>query len=126
MPNIGKTTTLNLVWNKLCNNGGTSTNRQSIGGNPNDFSDIVLYKRKKVAFYTMGDYSNLLANAIYQYDRQNCDDLICALSINTPKIRANNAISRYNCIRINKKLASGKVSIQQANDTNAQAIFMLI
>lgn len=43
MPNTEKTSTLNLVYDMLVTNGGgVSTNRQPLGGNQSDFSDIVV------------------------------------------------------------------------------------
>ncbi len=83
MPNTGKTRTLNLVYDMLVpNGGGVSTNRQPLGGDPRDFSDIVIRGTQRIAFYSMGDYSTYLANAIYDYDRQGCDVLV---SPTTPK-----------------------------------------
>jgi hypothetical protein len=101
MPNTGKTRTLNLVYEMLVpNGGGVSTNRKVIG-NPveNDFSDIVIRGNQRIAFFTMGDYSTFLANAIYDYDQQGCDVLICALSTNTAKIRATDALHYFNATR---------------------------
>ena len=59
IPNTGKTRTLNLVYDMLVpNGGGVSTNRQVIGNLiQNDFSDIEIRGIKRIAFYTMGDYS---------------------------------------------------------------------
>ena len=127
MPNTGKTITLGLVYDLLLKNGGSSTNRQGIG-NPaqNDFSDIVVRGNQRIAFYTMGDYSTYLANAIYDYDRQNCDVLVCALSTNTAKVRANNALNHYNATRMNKVIANTQLTDKQANNTDAQTIFNLI
>lgn len=127
MPNTGKTITLNLVYDTVLQNGGVSTNRQVIG-NPtqNDFSDIVLRGNQRIAFFTMGDYSTYLANAIYDYDHQNCDVLVCALSTNTAKVRANNALNKYNATRINKTIAPNATSELATNTADAQTIFNLI
>lgn len=124
MSDTGKTSTLNLVYNMLVpNGGGISTNRQSLGGDPNDFSDIVIRDNQRIAFYTMGDYSTYLANAIYDYDRQNCDILVCALSTNTAKARANNALDQFNATRINKTIASNRNNPTSENAADAQTIF---
>jgi GTPase SAR1 family protein len=128
MPNTGKTSTLNLVYDMLVpNGGGVSTNRQIIG-NPaqNDFSDIVIRGTQRIAFFTMGDYSKALADAINEYDRQGCDVLVCALSTNTPKVRANNALERYNTTRINKTIAPNAIAELATNTADAQTIFNLI
>lgn len=128
MPNTGKTSTLNLVYDLLVpNGGGVSTNRQVIG-NPkqNDFSDIVVRGTQRIAFFTMGDYSTYLANAIYDYDRQGCDVLVCALSTNTAKVRANNALNQFNATRINKTIAPNATAELATNKADAQTIFNLI
>lgn len=127
LPNTGKTRTLNLVYNLLVpNGGGVSTNRQPLGGDPSDFSDIVVRGTQRIAFFTMGDYSTYLANAIYDYDRQNCDVLICALSTNTAKVRANNALNQFNATRINKNVAPNPTAELASNTADAQTIFNLI
>lgn len=127
MPNTGKTSTLNLVYNMLVpNGGGVSTNRQPLGGDPGDFSDIVVRGTQRIAFFTMGDYSTYLANAIYDYDRQGCDVLVCALSTNNAKIRANNALNQFNTTRINKTIAPNATAELATNTADAQTIFNLI
>jgi hypothetical protein len=128
MPNIGKTRTLNLVYDMLVapNGTGISTNRQPLGGDPNDFLDIVIRGNQRIAFYTMGDYSTYLSTAIYNYERQHCDAMVCALSTNTAKVRANNAINQFNNTRINKAVANNQVTEQKANITDAQTVLNLI
>lgn len=127
MPDTGKTTTLNLVYGMLVpNGGGVSTNRQPLGGDPNDFSDIVVRGTQRIAFYTMGDYSTYLANAIYNYDRQGCDVLICALSTNSVKVRANKALNQFAATRINKTPAPNVTAKLQLNTADAQTIYNLI
>lgn len=128
MPNTGKTKTLNLVYDMLITNGGgVSTNRQVIG-NPrqNDFKDIVIRGTKRIAFYTMGDYSTYLSNAIYDYNIQGCDVLVCALSTNNPKVRANNTLNQFNTTRINKTIAPNANAELATNTANALTIFNLI
>ena len=127
MRNTGKTSTLNLVYDLLVSNGGgVSNNRQPLGGDPNDFSDIVVRGTQRIAFFTMGDYSTYLVNAIYDYDRQSCDVLVCALSTNTAKVRANNALNQFNATRINKTIAPNATAELATNTTDAQTIFNLI
>jgi len=125
MPSKGKTTTLGILWNLITSNGGNSTNRKSLNTS-NDFSDIVIINNQRVAFYTMGDYSNSLANAIYDYANQGCDILVCALSTNNSKVRANNAVNQFNTTRRNKTIASAQTTEKQANATDAQWILNLI
>ncbi len=127
MPDTGKTQTLNLVYDLLVpNGGGVSTNQQPLGSDPRDFSDIVIRGTQRIAFYTMGDYSTYLANAIYDYDRQGCDVLVCALSTNTAKVRANNALNQFNATRINKTVAPNATAELATNTADAQTIFNLI
>lgn len=128
IPSSGKTGTLNLVYDMLIPPQGNavSTNRQPLGGNSRDFSDIVIRGTQRIAFYTMGDYSTYLANAIYDYDRQNCDVLVCALSTNTAKVRANNALNQFNTTRINKTIAPNVSAQLVINTADAQTIFNLI
>jgi hypothetical protein len=127
MPNTGKTRTLNLVYDMLVpNGGGVSTNRQPLGGDPRDFSDIVVRGNQRIAFFTMGDYSTYLANAIYDYDRQSCDVLVCALSTNTAKVRANNTLNQFNATRINKTIAPNPTAELAINTADAQTLFNLI
>jgi hypothetical protein len=127
MPNKGKTTTLNKAWDILCKeNGGNSTNRKQLGGDRNDFSDIVIFNEQCIAFFTMGDYSTALARAINNYLNQGCDVLIYALNINTLKVRANNAINQFPNARIDKLLSNNTLTEEQANESDARRIFNLL
>jgi hypothetical protein len=77
--NRGKTCTLYLVHEKLILHGGKVSNHKHIGDiDQRDFSDVVTYKRKKIAVFTMGDLEDKLCNAIKSYKRKKCDFLICA------------------------------------------------
>lgn len=127
LPYKGKTTTIGLVYDLVINGGGVSTNKKLLGADPNDFSDVVInYKNKEIAFYSMGDVSTALSKAIYQYDKQGCDLIICALSTGTPKIRANNALNKYRTIRLNKTVSSIKSLEISSNKSDAQQIFSII
>lgn len=128
MPNTGKTRTIDLVWEELTKTGGVgiSTNRK-VEGNPveNDFSDIVMIGNRKIAFFSMGDYSNYLSEAIYYYLYQGCDMLICALSTNSLKQNANKALNKYNAIRIDKTVDYTNTQVA-TNIADAQAILKMI
>ena len=126
LSNTGKTTTINLVYNMVLQQGGMTTQKQPLGGDPNDFLDRVLWKNIKIVFFSMGDNSTALANAIYNYREQNCDLMICSLSIGTPKIRANNALNSFNATRINKTIDSQTNLEINANINDAQTILNLI
>lgn len=126
MPSNGKTTTINIVWDLLIKNGGKSLNKHSYGGDQNDFIDTVLWKSQKIGLLSMGDTSTLIAKEIRNFDSQNCDVVVCALSINNEKVRANNAINMYNNTRINKTVAQDKINESAANIADAQTIYNLI
>lgn len=129
MPNKGKTNTIWLVRDLLLNNGGIPIPNefQFFGTNQiyykDDFKDIFDYNGMKVALYSAGDYSTCLANAIYDYDRQNCDVLVCVISTNTAKVRANNALNQFNTTRINKTIAPNRNNPTAENTADAQIIF---
>jgi thymidylate kinase len=126
MPNTGKTTTINFVWDVLCANGAISTNRQPYGGDPNDFIDTVLWNNLRIGILSMGDMSTYIAKEIKNFNNQECDVVICALSINDRKVIANNTINSFTNTRIDKTIANVQLSEQQANTTDAQTICNLI
>lgn len=127
MPSTGKTSSLNLVSDLLLQSTGISTNRQIIGNSvQNDFSDIIQWNNLRIAFFTMGDYSTYLANAIYDYNNQNCDVMVCALSTNTAKVRANNALNNFNATSIDKTIAPNQNAEIAINTADAQTIFNLL
>lgn len=125
-PNKGKTTTINLVWDMLRDIGGTSTNRQPYGGDPNDFIDTVLWNNLKIGILSMGDTSTYIANEIWNFNSQKCDVVICALSTNNAKVRANKALNKFNATRINKTIAPNVTAELATNTADAQTIFNLI
>jgi hypothetical protein len=127
LPDTGKSTTIGLVHSLLLKNGGTSTNKQPLGGDPKDFSDIVInYKKLKIVIFTMGDNSTAISQAIQNYQNQNCDFFICSLSTGTPKTRANNRINRFNNTRFTKSIASQMLTESQANNNDANNIFNIL
>lgn len=76
---VGKTTILNYVFDVLCSNGAAYIeDKKPLGSEPQDFSCVIDYNGKKVAFFTMGDYSRKVSEAIDKYN--DCDYLICALN----------------------------------------------
>lgn len=79
--NSGKTTTLNLVYDQLLTVGATIVNPKSqLGGDPDDFECVLSYKAKKVAIFTMGDYSIEVIHAMSYYEGMGCDTLVIANS----------------------------------------------
>lgn len=124
--NTGKTITLNLVYDIFLQRGATLISDKQTIGNPkqNDFEVIVEWKSKKIGFFTMGDYSTYLANAIYRYEELDCDILICAISTNTPKVKANKALNapRFNTIFIDKEVVEDEKLQMNSNRSDADKI----
>lgn len=127
LPDKGKSTTIGILYQLLLSNGGTSTNKKPLGGDPKDFSDIVInYKNLKIAIFSMGDNSNAISKAIVNYNNQNCDFFICSLSTGTLKVRANSRINQFRNTRITKTIASQSLTETQANINDANTMFGLI
>jgi hypothetical protein len=120
----GKTTTLNMVYSMLLVNHTQSTNKQPLGGNKSDFSDIVNYKGRKIAFFTMGDYSLHIVNAMTNYANQGADILVCAC--NSKFVKPFKVIQQYPHTIIDKTVASAPISQQSANMFDAQQLLALI
>jgi hypothetical protein len=111
----GKTTSLNIVYNLLIAQGCTSTNRQQLGSNPQDFSDIVNWNGKRISIFTMGDYSGDLIKAVDDYAKQNCDVMICAC--NTRLVKPFKSFAQYNMRRVDTAVEHNP-SLRNAKDNN--------
>lgn len=78
---VGKTTALNIVYDNLLNNGGIVVmHKKQEGSNEMDFSSIIDYYGKKIAFFTMGDYARKVKGAIMNFN--SCDYVVCACNSN--------------------------------------------
>lgn len=78
----GKTKTLNMLYERVYNRiskDDVIQKREQVGSNKDDFSCVLSYKGKKIAFYSMGDYVNHLNEAFAGYSEFGCDYLICAI-----------------------------------------------
>ncbi|MCL2127417.1 MAG: hypothetical protein FWH38_04110 [Treponema sp.] len=78
-PNTGKTTTLNLLYNQLTDNGRKNIvkKRKRIGNEgKGDFQCVVGCGGKSAAIFSKGDVLSGITNAILQY--AHCDILILA------------------------------------------------
>jgi len=98
--NIGKTTTLNIVYQFLLEDGYTqvSGNFRELG-NPKmkDFIDILEKDDIKIGIVSMGDYSLKIGSSVRCF-LQELDDKGCSVSIcasRTDKIGTINAVKRY-------------------------------
>ena len=78
---VGKTTALNAIYDKLLSNGGIAVMpKKQEGSNEMDFSSIIDYNGKKIAFFTMGDYARQVKGAIMNFN--SCDYVVCACNSN--------------------------------------------
>ena len=123
-PSCGKTTTLNILYQMLLVQGGVSTNRQQLGGNRNDFSDIVRWNGRSIVIFTMGDYSTQLIQAVQQFSGQNCDVFICAC--NSRLVKPQREFALYQNIIFNKNQEPNTLSRVTADNQMAQGIFNAI
>jgi len=120
----GKTTTLNLLHKVVLSKNGKSTCKKQLGGNKYDFSDVVQFNNKTIGFFTMGDYSLEVCNAIKKYDNLKIDILICAC--NSRFIKPFQLIKNYTYKIINKTLASNKSDEIGSNQKDMDLIMDLI
>ncbi len=122
--NCGKTTTLNLLWDQVTRAGAVSSGKVPLGAGFPDFSDVVTYNGKKIAFYTMGDYSGLLVSAIRNYHALGMDVLVCAC--NNKFVRPFREIAKYPNHLHPKTPASTSLTESAANTADANTLFSLI
>ncbi len=124
----GKTTTINLVYDRILlpTNGGVSRGKLQVGGNKMDFSDIVTYKGLTIAFFSMGDFARDTKEAINFYNSLIVDILVIASNTNfsTPI----KLIISFTHNLVSKTVASPKTKANNliANTTDANTIFGLI
>lgn len=79
--NCGKTTTINLLYDVLCDKGAEVVEPQRALPSKNDFECILKYKNKKIALFSLGDFTFAPASAIGYYTRAECDVLVVAYSL---------------------------------------------
>lgn len=128
--NCGKTTTLNMVYQDVLKTGGISTGRTPLGDQKpatpqnflrNDFSDTVTFQGKTVTFFTMGDYSFGVTDAMTKYSNKGVHILVCAC--NDRFVKPLREIKNYPRNIIYKTLASATTSEQEANTDDAKKIY---
>lgn len=57
---VGKTTVINEIYDWLISNGASVVSKKKqVGGNKNDFEEMLPYERKNVAFLSMGELIRL-------------------------------------------------------------------
>jgi len=97
-PRKGKTTTLNMVYDFIMQNGGKIINKKEKLLPKNDFKCVILYNNMKIAIFSMGDILKECIKAIIEYSNQ--DVLVLAYSdvftkLNLEKITENFS---YHCV----------------------------
>lgn len=128
-PNSGKTTTIWYVRDLILQNGGNSMRFNVFGEQvhyKDDFSEKIVFNNLNIGIFSMGDLSNDLSQAIYDFANKGFDLVICALSLHGSKKRANQAINTYEAVRVDKTIENNRDLRKQVNLSDAQAIFNLI
>jgi predicted peroxiredoxin len=120
--NNGKTSSLVLAYEKFITiSGGTGTEFKHIGAvNQRDFTDIVPYQGKKIAFFTMGDVGEdgeeegAIA-AINDCNKMGVNIYVCACNTEAKQIK-NHITKHYKPIEIQKTIFSNPImSMWDAN-----------
>lgn len=79
--NSGKTTTILRVYEHYTQDGARYSvveEKDSIDGDPKDFSAVIIYEGVKIGFFSMGDRMGDVASALTCYECKQCDILLCA------------------------------------------------
>jgi len=107
-PNTGKTTTLNLLYDKITQNGTKNIiAKKEEFKYPaiKDFECIVSYNSKKTAIFSMGDVYGTFIEVIIKY--ANCDILVLAYSERFVK-KLDEVIKKYDYHCVIRKTSSKK------------------
>ena len=125
--NIGKTTTINEVYNALAGKNGENIICPKTGftGSPKDFECVLKYKEKQIALFSLGDLSREVTQAMCYYDNMKCDILVCACNIN--RLMPQRYLARYPGSQIiQKSIANQKAEEYKENKEDANKIISLI
>lgn len=126
MSNVGKSTTLNLVYDLLIAASASSHGNRTVEGNPiySDFSETLTYKGEVIEFFTMGDYPKSLEIAIRNAAHGKANVFICACSrLSGPLI---SILQLHRTAFINKNVSVIRRQQHVYNRADAQTIFNLI
>jgi len=107
-PNTGKTTTLNLLYDKITENGRKNIIAgKKVLGNPasNDFKCVVKYNSKEAAIYSMGDYYGAFIEPLIEY--ANRDVLVLAYNEQFAK-KLDKMIEKYDYHCVIRKSSSNE------------------
>lgn len=126
--NRGKTTTINIVYNDVLDikNGGISTNKQQEGNEKDDFSDIVLFKGQRIAFFSTGDSYGITKTAVEKFNSLKVDILV--IVINNKFVKSLRMIQKFANNIIDKNVVHTKLAADEliSNSADAKLIFTLI
>jgi hypothetical protein len=114
-PHSGKTATFNILYDRLIGAGAKiDCPKKRVDANSRDFECTVIFRRKKIALFSLGDYLWLCVEAIIKYAR--ADVLILAYSdrFNT---KLNAMIEKY---------GHHVVAKTASNDSDCEKIISLI
>jgi len=122
-PNTGKSTTLNLLFNELTQNGTKNivSDKKELG-NPaqKDFECVVSYKGKEIAIFCMGDYYSVFIDVLIKY--ANCDVLVLAYNETFAK-KLDKLIEDcdYHCV-IRKTVSKSNAEYKAKNEFDCERI----
>ena len=117
----GKTTTLNMIYDFINPPEEDIVESKKKAGN--DFECIIIFNNKRIAFFTMGDFSCHLLEAFEKYNTK-CDYLICAC--NTRFIKPYKKIKNYEHVIIDKSIASSQIEHDIVNNSDKEKIIKII
>ncbi len=116
----GKTTTINMVYEKLKKDSLSENVSPREVIEDRDFKAIIRYKGQTIAFFSRGDYSREVNWIMTDYDKQKCDVLICACNDkNILPLRRLQNIYMNVCPPINKNEANDVDNLRAMNDIMA-------
>lgn len=108
--NTGKTTVINEIYYFLIKNGATVVHKKKqIDGDQNDFTAVLSYKGKNIAFLSMGDYRTAVDKHVVKFKKH--DIFITALNkrfatIGTVWLKNSNAIYKVDKTMANSMFLS--------------------
>ncbi len=122
----GKTTTLNLTYDILISQGAISTQKKQEGGNPQDFSDLLVLKNgQRIGFLTMGDYAYRVIELMDYFENQGCDTFVTACNEKFKKPFYH--LAYYPNHQIITKVKQATLSVQNAdNQLCSKTLYNLI
>ena len=119
-PKTGKTTTLNIVYDFIKQDGGKIINEKERLRSINDFKCVFLYNKKKVAIFNMGDFLKECIKALIEYSNQ--DVLVLAYSDIFIKLNLKEITKKFSYHCVIEKTVAEKNEHSIANDKDCKRI----